>query len=254
MSLNIEQALEMQERYQASDDVRKALGGTALIAFVGPTATGKNFLMHASGLHIAGTETTRGKRESDDPVKYRYSSVDDMLGAIESRHMVQYGVAPPHIYASRLQDYQLDRPNVSDIWFDAVHPLHNKGFSTIRMISVLTRKEQYKARLEMRLDGMQVHDALKRLDNDRYSLRWTIAQLASQNPNHLVIMNDADTSDDVETVSNVDQNAQKIHDFAHGKSIDNPDEDLVAMVIDEMHALLQSKYGNPKRLDLRASS
>ncbi len=248
--LTIEQAVEQQERYVARPDIRSALGDTAHKAFVGPTATGKNFLMQASGLHVVGTETSRKKRDSDDPLKYRYSSVKDMLLSIEAGEMVQYGAAPPDIYGSKIRDYELDQPNVSDIWFDAVHPLQNKGFSVVRSISVLTRKHQYKARLEMRLQGMRMDDAMRRLDNDRYSLRWTRAQLAIHNPNHLIIINDSDAVDEHgHHIHSVDINAEKIYDFAHGKPVDNPDNDLVHKVLDETSALLQSKYGIPQSFE-----
>lgn len=247
MSLSIEQAAAQQERYVARPEIRDALGGTALIAFVGSTASGKNFLMHASGLHTVGTETSRAKRESDNPLKYRYSTVEDMLTDIEERETVQYGVAPPNIYASKLKDYDLDQPNVSDIWFDAVHPLNNKGFSVVRSVSVLTRKNQYKARLEMRLEGMRLDEAMRRLDHDRYSLRWTRAQQASHNPNHLVIINDADSVDEKgRTIHSVQNNAERIYDFAHGNPVDNPDENLVNILLNETTALLQTKYGIPQ--------
>ncbi len=247
MSLNLEQAYAQQERYQARPEVRDPLGGTALIAFNGTTASGKNFLMQASGLHVVGTETSRDKRESDDPQKYRYSTVDEMLTAIEEQEIIQYGVAAPEIYGSRLQDYELDKPNVSDIWSDAVHSLNNKGFSVVRSISVLTRRREYKARLEMRLEGMRLTDAFSRLDNDRGSLKWTRTHLATHDPNHLVIINDSDTLDDEgEEIQRVQENAEKIHDFAYGKPVKHPDEDLVHMILTENENLLTAKYGGPR--------
>lgn len=247
MSLSIEQAAARQERYVARPEIKGALGGTALIAFVGPTGTGKNFMMQASGLHVVGTETSRDKRESDDPLKYRYSTVNEMLCAIAEGEMVQYGVAEPNIYASRLQDYEIGQPNVSDIWFDAVHPLHNKGFSAIRSVSVLTRKNQYKARLEMKLEGMRLDEAMRRLDHDRYSLRWTRVQQATYNPNHLIIINDADSVDNMgQPIHSVQNNAEKIYDFAHGKPAVNPDENLVHSILNDTTALIQTKYGIPQ--------
>lgn len=228
--ISIEQAHQQQERYQGSREVRDTLRHTALVAFVGGTAVGKNFLMERTELPITGTETTRSPRPDDEPSRYTYTSLPDMLTAIENRELVQYGVSlPHHIYGSRLRDYELDQPNVTDIWHDAVRSLSNKGFQTVRSVSVLTPKAQWISQLGNRFEGMTAGQALARLNEARQSIRWSVAQHMGGVAHHLTVIND---------VYDTDTNAAQIVDFAGGKAVSRlTDRDVERVASEMMDAL-----------------
>ena len=142
-----------------------------------------------------------------------------MLEKIEQSEVIQYGAFPPHIYASELQDYALDQPNISDIYYSAVSDLTNKGFKSVKSFSTLTSKEQWMSQLMERFDGMSVGTIHARLAEARQSLRWTRAQhLGARATDHLIIIN---------TVHNVDENVTRIIDFGNGKQIESPDDRTV---------------------------
>lgn len=224
--LTIEQAVTLQRTYRAHEKYREPLENTTIVAAVGATAVGKNFLMEKSGLPVVGTLTTRAPRESDDPTRYRYIELQDMLDKIERGEAVQYGAHPPHIYASELQDYMLDEPNISDIYYSAVSDLENKGFGSVKAFSTLTSKEQWMSQLWERFEGMNVGSIHARLVEARQSLRWTRAQaLGARAANHLVIINET---------YNVEENIARIRDFANGIYVEPTDDETVRRYAEDM--------------------
>lgn len=232
--LTMEQAAAGQYDYKAREAFRRPLGQTVLNAFVGPTGVGKNFLMEQSGLPVVGTVTTREKRDSDGP-GYRYESVDNMLQKIEDGEMIQYGAYPPNIYGSELQDYTLDTPNAADIYYNAVYGLENKGFKSVRSVSVLTTQAQWMSQLSERFEGMEARKVIARLDEARQSLRWIRAQhLGVRATNHLVLLNQTD---------NVRENIEKIQAFAHNEPIEPLDDVTVDSYITGMERAVQTMYG-----------
>ena len=217
--LSIEQAVTLQRTYRAQEKYRESLEDTTIVAAVGATAVGKNFLMEKSGLSVVGTLTTRAPRVSDDPLRYRYTELDEILGKIERGEVVQYGAYPPHIYASELQDYTLDEPNISDIYYSAVSDLENKGFKSVKAFSTLTSKEQWMSQLWERFEGMNVGSIHARLVEARQSLRWTRAQaLGARAANHLVVINE---------IYNVEDNVDRIREFASGAYVKPIDDETV---------------------------
>lgn len=233
--LTIEQAVTMQRAYRANETYREALGDTTLIAAVGATAVGKNFLMEKSGLPVVGTLTTRAPRESDDPSRYRYLGLPEMLDKIERGEVIQYGAYPPHIYASELQDYAIGEPNISDIYYSAVNDLENNGFQRVKAFSTLTAKEQWMSQLMERFEGMSVGAIYARLVEARQSLRWTRAQaLGARATNHIVIINDTD---------NVDENVARIRDFANCVYVQPPDDDTVRQYAEGMEQAIDIVQG-----------
>lgn len=235
MSLTLNEAMLGMEQYRGNDHIVSQLGETAMIAIVGPVATGKNFLMSQTGIHVVGTETSRAPRPSDAEANYRYSSEQKLLEAIEAKEVVQYGVYPPHIYASRLQDYRLGEPNISDIWANAVSALRNKGFQSVKHISVLTPKDQWYTQLRMRLENMSVEHAVHRLDESRYSIKRTLAETAMSSQNHLTIIN---------AVENTQDNVEKIIEFANGKHVDGPEPDLIIHTAQAMNKVIDRMYSS----------
>lgn len=233
--LTIEQAVTMQRTYQASEQYREPLKDTTIIAAVGATAVGKNFLMEKSGLPVVGTLTTRPPRESDDPSRYRYIEAPEMLGKIERGEVIQYGTYPPHIYASELQDYALGEPNISDIYYSAVNDLENNGFRSVKAFSTLTSKEQWMSQLMERFEGMSVGAIYARLVEARQSLRWTRAQaLGARAANHIVIINATD---------NVEENVTRIRDFANGLYVQPLDDETVRKYTEGMEQAIDIVQG-----------
>lgn len=236
--LTIEQAVIMQRTYRANEKYREPLSDTTLLAAVGATAVGKNFLMEKSGMPVVGTLTTREPRPTDDQERYRYVSLHEMLQKIEQREVIQYGAYPPHIYASELQDYTLDQPNISDIYYNAVDDLKINGFKSVKAISILTSKEQWMSQLMERFDGMSVGSIHARLAEARQSLRWTRAQhLGARAADHLVVINTVHNID--ENTTAVDENVTKIIDFANGKRVDSPADASVRKHIEDMEEVIK---------------
>lgn len=217
--LSIEAAYEQQTSYQAADHIREQLKDTTLIAYVGGSAVGKNFLMQKSGLRITGTETSRTPRPDDDPDLYTYTDNAALLEAIERGELVQYGVhLPDLIYASRLRDFALGEPNAADIWFDAVQDLENKGFKVVKAVSVLVPGKQWEDQLDERFEGRTSDYILDRLTEARHSIRWSLAKHLSQAANHLIVIND---------MSDTDKTLERIDLFAHGESSEPYDEHAI---------------------------
>lgn len=232
--LTLEQAVTLQRTYRAHETYRAPLGETTIVAAVGATAVGKNFLMEKSGLPVVGTLTTRAPRETDDPTRYRYVELSAMLDKIERGEVIQYGAHPPHIYASEIQDYALGEPNISDIYYSAVNDLGNKGFKSVKAFSTLTSKEQWISQLMERFDGMDIGTIHARLVEARQSLRWTRAQaLGARAADHLVIINAVDT---------VDENVVRIRDFAHGAHVTQPDDETIRRYAEGMEQAIDIIY------------
>ena len=241
--MNLEERLldvyRRQDNYKSLPAIKDAMGDVAMTAVVGPIAAGKNFLMQRSGLHIVGTETSRRPKPEDDE-HYRYATVEDMLAAIDSGEYVQYGAAPPNIYASRPDDYEHGFPNISDIWADAVFPLSSKGFESIRTVGILTPVSQWRSQLWQRLREGSVSREIfpKRLDESRYSIRWSLAQRALHPTNHFVIVNDAE-----QTAQNVDL----LREFASGNDIPEQDDELISRTATDMLKFIPQLYTNAPR-------
>lgn len=231
--ITIEDAVERQRHYRAKESYRLPLNETTIVAAVGATAVGKNFLMEKSGLPVVGTVTTRQPQERDTTGHYRYVSLPSLLEKIENRELVQYGAYPPNIYASELEDYVIETPNISDIYHNAVAGLQDKGFAKVVTFSTLTPKEQWMSQLAERFEGMRVGEIIARLDEARQSLGWTRAQLGTRATNHLVIINTVDT---------VSENTERIVNFAHGKRVDSPHDETVFHFIEGMEKAIEIQY------------
>lgn len=231
--LTIEQAFAEQAEQGPNDTVRQSLGEVSLLAFIGASAAGKNFLMEQSELPQVGTVTSRAPRPTDNKSLYTYMTNEEMLEGIEKGDFVQYGIAlPDRIYASRLEDYSTDRPNVADIYFDAVAPLRSAGFKSVKTVSVLTPDmAQYHSQLMINLENQSVLSAHERLTKDQAALRSIAANIWANSRNNLTILNRTD---------NVEQNADRIRDFAYEKLPDWQDNEELLVAIDSMRKVIES--------------
>lgn len=229
--LTLEQAYREQSGYRGNEHIRSRLSETSIVAFVGAAAVGKNFLMSRSGLEISGTIRTREPRADDNNERDSYTDTDTLLKDIESKDVVQYGVslADKAIYASKLENYALNEPNASDIWFDAVAGLNNKGFQKVRSVSIFTPKLQWHNQLMTRFEGMAYGYIDGRLDEARHSVRWSMSQHLAHAANHLLILNNA---------RNLHDNIDRIISFSRGGEVEQlTDEMALDAASDMTHAI-----------------
>lgn len=219
----LEQLVREEAAYQPSQQVRAILQHVQLVCVVGGTAVGKNFLMQASGLPVVGTMTSRAPRPSDDPKVYRYVSNEELIQMIERGELVQYAVDLSNqvIYGSMPSDYIVSGPNIADIWHWSVDMLKDKGFGSVRTVSVITPWEQWQAHLHERFTGRDKVYQTARLEEAKKSLAWTRSRL--NDPDHLLIINDP-----MQTENSVNQ----LREFAHGKNLVSPPE--AAPLIDNL--------------------
>lgn len=236
--LTIEDAFAEQGKQEPREDVRQCLGEISLLAFIGPSAAGKNFLMEQTELPQVGTVTSRAPRSTDNKSLYTYMSNEEMLEGIEKGDFVQYGIAlPDRIYASRLEDYSKDKPNVADIYFDAVHPLRSAGFKSVKTVSILTPdKGQYHSQLMLNLEGQSVHSAHERLSKDLAALRSISANIWADTRNNLIILNRINNAEE----NIVEKNVDRIRDFAYDKPQEWQDKEELLTAIDSMRRVIES--------------
>lgn len=233
--LTLEAALDQQHAYRAKQAERDKLRDTDLVTFVGGVAVGKNYLMQKSGLYVCGTETSRAPRADDDATKYTYASNEEMLAGIEAGELIQYGVhLPDTIYGSRIRDYRLGEPNAADIWFDAVSALGNKGFRTVKAVSIFTPATQWYQQLQERFEDRPPAFIIDRLNETRHSIRWSVAQHLSRAAHHLLIINDsAHTSESID----------RIQAFAANETVAPLDDLVVSQAQDEMNKMIERYLG-----------
>jgi guanylate kinase len=219
---SLQQLASEEKTYLPSSVVREQLSHVPLVCVVGGVGVGKNYLMQRTGLPIVGRVTPRAKRPDDNPAVYTYYANEEFTGMIERQELVQYAVDLRNdaIYGSTPENYVIDTPNLADIWHWSVADLPEKGFQSVRAISIITPVEQWRGQLETRFTGRDKAFQRARLAEAKESLVWTRAQIAKNNPNHAVIINDKDSTDiSVNTMT----------DFANGGAVKIP-ENATALI------------------------
>ncbi len=215
----LEQLASEEKSYLPSAAVQEELARVPLVCVVGGVGVGKNFLMHRTGLPIVGRVTTRPARAGDDPNVYTYYTNEEFAAMLERHELVQYAVDLPNsaMYGSLLRNYVQNMPNLADIWHWSVTELPDKGFQSVRAVSVITPLKQWQEQMELRFaDRDESYRAARRVEA-RKSLLWTREQIVSQNPDHAVIINDK---------NHTDESVRHMHDFAYGMRVDTPVEAL----------------------------
>lgn len=192
-----------EDSYSPSKSVRQSLKSVNLMCIVGGVGVGKNYLMTRSGLPIVGRVTSRPKRPDDDPEIYSYFTNDEMVTMIEKGDLVQYAVDTGNnvIYGSTPDDYVKNGVTLADIWHWSVDGLKNKGFGSVKSVSIITPWSQWKEQLGERFAGRDALYKKARLEEAVKSLAWTRDQIINSNPDHVTIVNDrADTDRSVQTL------------------------------------------------------
>lgn len=227
--VNLEELSSQEASYQPSADVKGMLQHVNLVCIVGGTGVGKNYLMKLSRLPIVGRVTSRPQRPDDDPNIYTFYTNEQLGSMIQRGELVQYAVdlGNSTIYGSMSDDYKTNEPTLADIWHWSVDMLKNKGFGSVRAISVITPREQWKHQLDMRFAARDEAYRIARLDEAIRSLQWTKERIERGDPDHMVIINDQ---------HNTERSVQLLKDFAHG-GIGTAPPNAISL-IDELLAIL----------------
>lgn len=230
---SLEELSKEEKTYLPSKEVQGELARVPLVCVVGGVGVGKNYLMQRTGLPIVGTMTSRPARPTDDPAVYSYYTNEQFAAMIERHELVQYAVDLPNnaMYGSTLHNYVPDTPNLADIWYWSVVELPEKGFRSVRAVSIVTPSKQWQQQLEVRFASRDASYRAARLEEARNSLAWTKQQLLAGNPDHAVIVNDAQATP---------TSVQLLIDFAHGATLP-PAHDALAVIDDMLQFLELSK-------------
>lgn len=229
---SLEELSKEEKTYLPSKEVQEELSRVPLICVVGGVGVGKNYLMQRTGLPIVGTMTSRPARPSDDPTVYSYYTNDEFASMIEHHQLVQYAVDLPNsaMYGSTSKNYVADIPNLADIWYWSVVELPEKGFGSVRSVSIVTPVEQWKRQLEVRFANRDETYRTARLQEAAKSLAWTKKQILSKSPSHAVIINDEE---------HTNNSVRLLTEFAHG-AIVVPPQSALAIIEDMLRFLKPS--------------
>ena len=230
---SLEQLASEEKTYLPGGVVQKEMSHVPLVCVVGGVGVGKNYLMHLTNLPIVGTMTSRPKRESDDPSVYSYYTNEEFAAMIERQELVQYAVDLPNdaMYGSTLKNYVIDMPNLADVWHWSVVELPEKGFKSVRAVSIITPVKQWQEQLKSRFADRDENYRIARLAEAKKSLSWSKEQIIARNPTHTVIINDKASTED---------SIRKLIDFAYENEVAIPDNALG--LIDDMLNFLE--YAN----------
>ncbi len=212
---SLEKLAENESSYQPSAAVKNALQSVSLVCIVGGVAAGKNYLMQLSGVPVVGRVTARPRRPDDNPKVYKFFTNEELIEKIERGELVQYAVDLPNrvIYGSLPSDYVQNSPSLMDTWSWSVDMLKEKGFGSVRAVSIITPWEQWKPQLDERFATRDASYRTARLEEARKSLEWTRARLG--NPDHAIIINDQ---------SHTDKSVHILKDFAQDRPVTTPEE------------------------------
>jgi hypothetical protein len=117
-----------------------------------------------------------------------------------------------------------------DTWFWSVDMLKDKGFGSVRAVSIITPWEQWKPQLEARFATRDASYRAARLEEAAKSLEWTRTHL--DDPDHAVIINDQ---------QHTEESVSYLRDFANGKPVTTP-RDAAALIDELLEKLSQEVY------------
>lgn len=162
-------------------DISRFLKDKILVMVIGPSAIGKSSLMnhvvsHDEAFARVSGFTTRQPRANDEPGLYRYLSEDEARSLIQNDACVQYAVYPGAgtIYGTQPQDYP-GRYNLKDTLTKAVAPFRKLPFARAEAISLTVPADTWKRWFRQRYPH-ESEEALKRLQEARLSVEWSLAQ------------------------------------------------------------------------------
>lgn len=172
--------------YLPQDEIGQQLQGKKLIMFVGPSATGKTYVMREvknldPRFSLVPVFTTRGRREDDDPELFRTlphteESVMKLLERIRNRELVQYAVHPTqsHIYGTEIGDYRTEY-NLLATFSGAVEQFRKLPFESTHTISLLPTAEVWATWFDSRYPEDHPNRR-RRLEEAVISLNWLLEE------------------------------------------------------------------------------
>lgn len=178
----LDTARVLQLQYRPNAEIAAQLQTKTLAMIVGPTATGKSYLMHQAAArdHEIGRVkdfTTRPARDDDQPGAFEYHPHDDQhvsayLDKIHRQDVVQYMVHPTTgmLYGSELAGYPAQY-NFLETISNVVTVLRLLPFERTVVIGVVVELEQWKEWFRNRYSEPST-DRTKRLQEAVTSLEW----------------------------------------------------------------------------------
>lgn len=175
----------LEHSYQPNEAVLAQLATKQLVLLVSPAAVGKSTLMNRvvelderfgriSGL------TTRPAREEDEPGMYRYiphgaTGLSGLLHQVTEGELVQYAIHPTtgHIYATELQDYP-KQYNMKDVLGHAIAGFRVLPTAGSQTFGIVCEPSEWQERLTKRYPGNNSLDYLKRMQEARMNLEWSL--------------------------------------------------------------------------------
>lgn len=110
------------DRYQPSDEVLNFAAKLHVVGVIGPVAAGKNTLMAASGLAIAGAETSREPRPGETSYRRYYDFTNSAdrdevrINILQGRYLqIAAHPASGEFYTSLPEHYDDSSPNLMDV-------------------------------------------------------------------------------------------------------------------------------------------
>lgn len=178
----LDNARIVQLQYRPNEEISASLSTKTLVMVVGPTATGKSYLMHqVSGRDVEFSRvkvfTTRPPRNDDQPDAFDYVPHDDhhineILDRVHRREVVQYMVHPTTgmVYGSLLSGYP-GTYNFLETISNVVMVLRLLPFANTSVLGVVVPLEQWQTWFNARYPEPST-DRTKRLQEAVTSLEW----------------------------------------------------------------------------------
>lgn len=141
----------VEQGYWPNDAVIEHMGHVDLTIPTGPSGSGKNTIMSATGLPIVVGETIRDPRMNNGILEmsgreyhFRGDDLSGVLADLRARNYVQIGMGPSRtsFYASRIQNYPDEGPALKDLMTNQVEGMRALPFSSVQAVHIVPPSPQ----------------------------------------------------------------------------------------------------------------
>ena len=213
----------------------ESLHDKTLVMIIGPTAVGKSSLMNevvsidAEFSRVSGF-TTREPRANDEPGLYRYLTNAAARHVIEQGEVVQFAIHPTtgDMYGTQLKDYP-KRFNLLDTLSTVVEGLQSLPFKSTITISLTTDPRAWQTWLLNRYPEADDEQRIKRLEEARQSIEWSMAQTTD----HFWLVNQP---------NNLRATAEQLIAIVRGETSPTTMPDEAPQLLNAVKSLLSYKY------------
>lgn len=181
----IDRVRQLQDGYQANDQVRAQLSHLTLIAVVGPTGAGKSTVVRSSGLPFVIGDTTRAPREGEIQGRdYNFrTDLNNLMAEIERGDFVQFVVQrETEVYGTKATSYPSSGVVAMSILAGALPSFRALGFAAVIPVYIVPPSHTEWMR---RISAHRDRDLEARLLEAKDSLR-----VALNDPSYVFILND----------------------------------------------------------------